>query len=118
MILNYTPHELMVGDDYFYNSLPFKKVPRIATPKPSFTEVLNGFNINHYLHYKTYNLPPVRDSTIYIVSRDVARLNPDRFDLICPDTTINSAVKNNKGSIMGVTSFSSFYPKKISDFFK
>ena len=54
---------------------------------------------------KFSGLPPETSGVFYIVSVIVLNLLPKRSDLLCPDTGPESAVRDDKGRIIGVMRF-------------
>ena len=56
---------------------------------------------------ETIGLPEPEVGVCYIVSMVVAQANPDRHDLICPDT-FKGAIRDADGKIIGTKNFVSY----------
>lgn len=101
-ILNYTPHKVVVS----FNSIPdiFESVG-VARVAEKNIDIHGGFRP---CVRKTYvgieGLPEPAPNTWYIVSLVVFQ-NSDRKDLLCPDTGLDSAIRDGKGRIIAVQRF-------------
>ncbi|MCI4407724.1 MAG: hypothetical protein JHC26_01440 [Thermofilum sp.] len=111
--VNLTPHEVKVLDNdgnVILTVPPSGKVARVST-----TEVFTGEIGNIKLFRVTYgeiqDLPAPEPNTIYIVSSIVLMALKEkgikRTDVVSPNTnpSINGAVRDAKGQIIGVKSF-------------
>jgi len=106
-LVNLTPHPIVVMNDSGEVVLrvpPSGKVARVAVKRVRVGDV-NGIPLYRVKYGKVENLPPPRDGTLYIVSLLVLQACRDRKDLIAPDTSPASAVRDASGKIVGVKAF-------------
>lgn len=106
-IINLTPHTVrVIGTDGTISAeYPSQGSCRVQT---SYTEIanINGFPVLKTSYGITDGLPPEDgDGTVYIVSMVVQQANPDRTDLVCPNTAPDQTVRDENGQIFGVRSF-------------
>jgi len=105
-IVNLTPHDIWYWGKtktaiFRKSELP---IPRVEEEEES-RSLINGMLAVKKHYAKTIDLPNKKAGTIYIVSLLVIQANPERNDLICPDTGPDGAVRDSKGNIMGVKRF-------------
>lgn len=67
-------------------------------------DTIDGIPIFRRTKTRTVNLPKPKKNTIYIVSSLVLKANPDRTDLVSPESTF-LCVKDNSNRVIGVTGF-------------
>jgi hypothetical protein len=105
---NYTPHEIVIyetsGERVFLR-LPSKGEAR-AEERIVDSGSFSGVQIVERRFAGTTGLPEYREGICIIVSESTARAaraeNPDRHDLLCPDTGPDSVVRDENGRIIGV----------------
>jgi len=118
--INLTPHPINLVDPatnkVFLTIPPSGKVARVKTMQKTVKTI--DFDLNGYLtsvdikkteYGEIENLPEPQPNTIYIVSTIVLVALRDkgikRDDIVAPDTTPNSVVRDEKGNIIGVKGF-------------
>lgn len=102
MIINCTPHPVKVGDRTFE---PSGVVPRVGTVVLN-CGTLEGITVVRTEFGEVEGLPEPVFGQDYIVSGVVlAALKGSRPDVIAPDTSPASAVRNESGQIVGVKRF-------------
>jgi len=83
---------------------PSGKVARVKVERVKTGEV-NGIPVYRTVFGAVENLPKPEKDTVYIVSVLVLQAVPHRSDLVAPDTTPESVVRNTKGQIVAVKGF-------------
>ena len=108
-IINLTPHSVkIVGENgEIVAEYPSQGTCRVT---PTFKKVgeLNGTPVFKTTFGETQGLPEPDGETIFIVSMVVAQANPKRTDIVSPNTSPGSEVRNDDGTILGVKSFSQY----------
>jgi len=105
---NLTPHEVVVYDDKGDVKLRVKPSGTIArvTTKQEVVGYLNGVPVVKTEFVEVQGLPKPEDNTVYIVSSLVAQaVARERGDVVAPDTSPRSAVRDEQGRIIGVRRF-------------
>jgi hypothetical protein len=104
--INLTPHTINVyrGDDVIL-SIPSSGYCRVATTQESVGE-LDGIPVVKTRYGEVEGLPPPKKGTTYIVSAMALQVVGHCWnDVVAPNTSPESAVRNDKGEIIGVRSF-------------
>lgn len=102
MIVNCTPHPIVVGDRTF---APSGHVPRVGTVVLD-CGTMDGISVVRTEFGEVEGLPEPQFGIDYIVSGVVlAALKGSRPDVVAPDTSPASAVRNESGQIVGVKRF-------------
>jgi len=80
---------------------------QVARVKPERIKVaeINGIPVYHTSFGVVEGLPEPQPGTIYIVSTLVLAATKNRNDLVAPDTSPASAVRDDNGRIIGVRAF-------------
>ena len=104
-IINITPHAVNLIAVDGTVSFPSEGVARVETISEQ-VGILAGFPIMATKYGATHGLPEPSEGKIYIVSMVVAMANPQRFDIVSPNTSPASTVRDEAGQIVGVKSFS------------
>ena len=106
MVLNYTPHTIIVEDHFGSQPTSFESVgsARVEMQSVSLPD-LEGFEMTTHNPSGITGLPEPVTKTYLIVSAMVLSAGKElgRKDLIAPNT--NSALRNEKGHIMSVPGF-------------
>jgi hypothetical protein len=121
-IINYTPHDVTIKDNngLVHTFLKTGKVARVQSPQKerftlgcytavgetTFSVFQNYFGsvyVEHSDGSENSDLPPFEAGVYYVVSTLVKQALPDRYDLICPNSS--DAVKNDKGHIIYTNGF-------------
>lgn len=109
--VNLTPHTLTVVDDSGNTVLsvaPSGTVARVATQQTVVGNVA-GIDIVSTVFGDVDGLPDPQPNTVYVVSTLVLQAlkanGVDRDDVVAPDTSPASAVRNADGQIVGVKRF-------------
>jgi len=106
---NFTPHEINLYDETGTKIIEtFPSEGNIRMEEKIVDEYTVGDG-QYKIVTKCYvlaELPDMEDDTMLIVSLLVAQ-NCQQGDMLCPDTGINSVVRNEKGQIIGVRNFQS-----------
>lgn len=106
MIINCTPHPIVIGSTTFEPSGILPRVSTIETVSVPIEEFVGGHKVFETVTQRTGDvtgLPAPVQGTFLIVSGMVFAAS-DRQDLIAPDTG-KSAVRDDKGHIVAVTRF-------------
>jgi len=105
-IVNCTPHPVVwVREDGAKQVFePSGTVPRLETVTEEAGTIDNIPLVRNTLG-KVVDLPEPVNGIVYIVSFLVCQACPDRTDLIAPDTTPASVVRDENGRIIGVKRF-------------
>ena len=106
-VVNLTPHEVRIFDDNGNEILcipPSGQVARIKTEQ-TVIGYINGVPVVKTVFREVLNLPEPKPNTIFIVSSLVAQAVPHRKDIVAPDTSPQSAVRDATGNIIGVKRF-------------
>jgi hypothetical protein len=113
-IINLTPHELNIcnSEGKIILSIPPAKdvpIPRVQVRSEIVGEVeVDGVRIpvRRVVYGDVENLPPERESTIYVVSTLVTLALRERGimrrDLLSPDTNMDSVIRDSSGRVLGV----------------
>lgn len=112
-LVNLTPHDvnIVANDGTLLHTFPAQKPSARVSTQFIELEPINGIPVYETVYGVTEDLPEYdeyNDDTYYIVSMMVAQANTDRYDLICPNTAPGHVVRDDKGQIVGVTSFTSY----------
>ena len=106
MIVNYTPHTIVVEDHFGSQPVSFESVgsARVEMQSVSLPD-LEGFEMTTHKPSGVVGLPIQVEGTYLIVSAMVLSAGKElgRTDLIAPNT--NSAIRNEKGHIVSVPGF-------------
>ena len=105
-LINLTPHDVKLFHGCEEHVFPNAgTVARVAS-RSEFSHTVNGLPVHRTIYGSIENLPEQVEGTIYIVALLVAQvLAGTRTDIICPDTGPDSAVRDDKGMIVGVKRF-------------
>ena len=105
-IINLTPHDVKIFHNGQERVFPNSGVVARVTSKSEFSHSVNGLPVHKTIYGDVENIPKHQDGVIYIVALLVAQvLAGTRADIVCPDTGPDSAVRDNKGLIVGVKRF-------------
>lgn len=107
-VVNITPHTVKIGEMVLQQETSIPPV-RIAT-REQLLYTINEIPVKMIMHGHPdlALLPPVRDNTIYVVSRLVADVYRDnRDDLVFP----YSFTRTNSGRILGCRALARFEPR-------
>lgn len=105
--VNLTPHEINICDEdgEILTSLPSKGVARVNT-KEVVVDTIDNINVVKTKYLDVVDLPPPQLDTIYLVSILVLQaLKGKRSDVLAPNTSPRSVIRDDKGQIKGVKSF-------------
>jgi hypothetical protein len=120
MLVNLTPHDITVrrGWDCWPEStqdltIPASGLVARATMVSEYVMDVNGCSVfrTRFVKVEGDDLPPPRAGVMYIVSSIVAQLYSERDDLLAPDTSPESAIRNDAGQIVAVRYFRTFSQK-------
>lgn len=105
-IINLTPHDVVIISEGKEKKIYPKsgKMARVATNSVVVGEV-DGVAIVSQKYGEVDGLPEPKAGTLYIVSMVVRLALPDREDLISPDTSPQSTIRDENGQIIGVRQF-------------
>ena len=98
MIINLTPHAIVVGDRTIPPSGVVARVASTARELPP----IEGLPVVETAFGETTGLPPETLGTWLVVSQVVQTANPGRKDLLRPDTGPESVIRDAEGKILGV----------------
>uniref|UniRef100_A0A6H1ZN64 Uncharacterized protein n=1 Tax=viral metagenome TaxID=1070528 RepID=A0A6H1ZN64_9ZZZZ len=104
---NFTPHEINLYDEtgtQIIETFPSEGNIRMEEKIVDEYTVADGQYKVVTKKYVPAELPAMEDDTMIIVSLLVAQ-NCHQEDMLCPDTGINSVVRNDRGQIIGVRNF-------------
>jgi hypothetical protein len=107
--INLTPHEMVIYDEEGKNVIlripPSGKIARVATDSRIIGKVDN-IPVRKTVYGEIIGLPDPRPNTIYLVSTVLLMALKEkgihRPDVLSPDTTSDSAVRDEQGRIIGV----------------
>lgn len=109
--INLTPHVLnVIGDDgsVVLSVPPSGTVARVATQQTVATQ-LDGIDVVRTVFGDVDGLPAPQPDTVYVVSTLVLQAlrhaGVDRSDVVAPDTSPASVVRNADGQVVGVKRF-------------
>jgi hypothetical protein len=104
---NLTPHEVavMVGDSII-RVPPSGRVVRLNSHCDACGEVM-GIPVSTCVEGKPRNLPEPEEGVVYLVSSVVAK-QVKRWDVLCPDTSEDGAIRDGNGYIVAVKRLQSF----------
>lgn len=104
-IINCTPHPVVVVGEKGKNVFePSGDIPRLETNTQKAGWIDNIPVVRNTLG-EVVGLPEPVDGVVYIVPFLVCQACPDRTDLVAPDTTPESVVRDSDGRIVGVKRF-------------
>ena len=107
MFVNLTPHDVVLCDaegNTIWKFPPCGSVARVAvTVEPA--PVLAGLPTVRHVYGPVEDLPEPGTGDIFIVSSLVLSQCDGRDDVIAPDTSPESAVRDDRGRIIGVQRF-------------
>lgn len=96
--INLTPHPInIIGIGVI---IPSGNIARVTTVETKIGEVV-GISVMSRTFMDVQGIPPSTENTIFIVSSIVLSAT-NRTDVVAPDTG-NTAIRNDKGHITGVT---------------
>jgi len=110
-IINLTPHKIVLfleGEQIVYSSSKKRAICRVRS-KQIKVKTINKIPLVHITYTDTELLPPQKPDTYYLVSLVVAQNNKTRRDLICPDTSPESVVRDEEGRMLGVKRFACYW---------
>lgn len=110
-IVNLTPHRIVLflgGEKIIYSSSKKRAICRVRSKQVKL-KTINKIPLRHITYLDTELLPEPKQDTYYLVSLVVAQNNKDRKDLICPDTSPSSVVRDEDGRMLGVTGFACYW---------
>ena len=104
--VNLTPHLIRVFKDNgeIIEIPPSGIVARVRTETVKVGEI-DGIDVVATRFGEVENLPPPQEGVIYIVSTLVLSAITDRYDVVAPDTSPQSAIRDESGRIVGVRRF-------------
>lgn len=103
-IINLTPHTIKLQtEDGTTEFEPSGKVGRLNTYTTE-PELENGIPFVSIEYGEPKGIPNQLENTLFLVSRPVFE-NVDRQDLIAPDTSPDSAIRDTNGNITAVKQF-------------
>lgn len=112
-LVNLTPHRLTIFvDEEKVEIEPSGRVARISTRSEKVGEVVyegKRIPIVTTVFGKPEGIPEQKPGTFYVVSTLVAQ-NADRGDVLAPDTSPESVVRDEEGRIVGVRRLQTFHP--------
>jgi|GEM_PF-924636 len=85
---------------------PSGKVARVASAPEILGEV-EGVPVLYTTYGQALNLPDPQEGVVFIISRMVAEV-VKRADVVSPDTSPRSAVRDGQGNLLGVKSLRSY----------
>ena len=110
-IINLTPHDINIlddNDDIIRTYGPSGTVARVATFADVFDDI-DGVAVATTTYGPVTGVPDPVDGNIFVVSSLVAqRLANVRTDVVSPDTSPQSVVRNDAGHVVGVKRFQRF----------
>ncbi len=105
-ILNYTPHEIKILD---VNNEVVRTYESVGCARVSTTQkesyFVDGIPVMSTEYGEVEGLPEEKYGVMYLVSFMVVNALPERKDLIAPNTSPQSCVRDEDGKIIGVKSF-------------
>lgn len=108
--VNLTPHTLVVYDKDSKHVIrkipPSGTIARVSTRKEQL-EPVDGIPVSRTVFGDVEGIPEPREDTLYVVSSIVAS-HTSRDDVVAPDTSDDSVVRNEEGQIIGVRAFQKF----------
>lgn len=110
-IINLTPHRITLfleGEKLDFPSSRKRMICRVRSMRKKVRKI-NNIPLNHITYLDTELLPNPEKGTYYLVSLVVAQNNKSRKDLICPDTSPESVVRDSEGRMIGVKGFSCYW---------
>ncbi len=114
-LINLTPHEVVLysrDGESIIKSFP-SECNTFGTPKVEYNHLIDPFKsqtlgvpiVDRIYTGHIEGLPSPSTDIVYIVSSLVLEAAIDRSDLIAPNTDPSSVIRDEKGRIIGVTSF-------------
>ena len=107
-IVNLTPHTInLCGEDGSVKMSinPSEKIARVSQDTQVVDQIISdgiGVIVTETVFGQVENLPEPKEGVIYLVSRLVKSRVPHRNDVLVPDTSSESAVRDSEGRIVGV----------------
>lgn len=106
-IVNLTHHDVRIithkGEEFLFKKTGLSVRCNIDMIK---TDPINGIPCKFKDIYNVEStLPPREEGTLYLVSSMVLDSNPERDDLISPDTSRHSSIKDKKGKVIAARGF-------------
>lgn len=105
-IINLTPHAIGLATEDGVVTIPASgTVARVAVSVSPAGEIETDYGrvpLVRLTYGDPVGLPDPQDGVVYIVSKVVADALPDRPDLVYPDTSPESAIRNDAGQIVAV----------------
>ncbi len=107
--VNLTPHEIVIFDNEGKNIIkripPSGQVARVSVKRTKVAEI-GGVPVFRTEYGEVEGLPEPKEGTVYIVSILVLQaLRGRRKDVIAPDTSPQSVIRDDQGRIKGVRAF-------------
>jgi len=106
-LINLTPHNVVIVDEQgnvILDIPPSGQVARVRVKQTPTGEVC-GIPVVQTTFEGVENLPGPREGVIYVVSSMVAQVVSGRQDVVAPDTSPESVVRDEDGRIVGVKRF-------------
>lgn len=107
-LINLTPHDIVLfADDLktHLQTIPSSGVVRVNSRQIRYA-VINGFPVYSVEYTGIDEIPPPQPDTFYIVSSVVLQyLKGKRWDLLAPNTKVSKSVRDEAGTLQGVTGF-------------
>ena len=107
--VNLTPHEIVIFDNEGRSVIkripPSGQVARVSVKRTKVAEI-DGVPVYKTEYGEIEGLPEPKEDTVYIVSILVLQaLKGTRKDVVAPDTSPASAIRDEQGRIKGVRAF-------------
>lgn len=104
VIKNLTPHPvtIIMPDGEALTLPPEGIVPRRGTETTDTGETINGIPVVRNSLGAVQGLPEPEEGVVLVVPFLICQALPDRSDLVAPDTTPDSVVRDDQGRIVGV----------------
>lgn len=106
-LVNLTPHIINICNEEgaIISSIESSGVARVATTSTVIGDI-NGVPVVKNVFGNVTGLPEPEAGTVFIVSMIVKSAVPHRDDVVVPDTSPSSVVRDSGGNIIGVKRFS------------
>ena len=104
-IVNLTPHAINLPGETIPAPEKGVKIPRIEQNMEHVILIGGGIEIRRGMETKTISLPKEKEGILLVVSSLVRLANPERKDLVSPDTSPTGVVRDENGRIIGVKGF-------------
>jgi len=107
--VNLTPHEIVIFDNEGKNVIkripPLGQVARVSVKRTKVAEI-DDIPVFRTEYGEVEGLPEPKEDTVYIVSILVLQaLRGKRKDVVAPDTSPASVIRDSQGRIKGVKAF-------------